>query len=588
MTGSSTGQIRRERGFFTRRMFRRQYIPALASALTLAVGDMADAIVVGNRMGSVGLAAMAFALPVFMIYNVIMHSLGLGGSIRYADAMAKGQEEKAQAGYQGIIGTLILAGAAIIAAGNLAIRPFLGLLGATEGSMVLYSATMTYVKYLLWSAPLFFLSYGMGYFLRNDDMEREASISATAGNLIDIGLNILLVLILKKGVTGAGIATMSGVAVTSGMEIIFASRKKSHLKFFPFRPDWRGIGKCFMKGLSYSVSYIYSLVFLLLANNAIMRIGGENGVAVFDVIQNLMYFFGNLYGAVTQAAQPILTTYQGEYNEEGCRQTERMGLGTGLISGAIAAGLIMLFAPQVCAIFGLNTGTGLEMGTTAIRIYAAGTIIGGINVLTGNFRLARGDGFPMFLISTLRGAAIRIPAAILCAQYGETGFWFLYPITEIISGAIYLIYMRTRHEEEKLMDRERVFRATIHNRLEEVGEVTQQIEAFCEQWDASVKQHYFVQMTVEEVCSAIVEKGFQGREGARGIIQITLVADRDGMFTLHVRDSASTFNPFALPKADAGAQDVDFNAMGMQVIKERADSFYYRRYQGFNTMVVKI
>ena len=138
------------------------------------------------------------------------------------------------------------------------------------------------------------------------------------------------------------------------------------------------------------------------------------------------------------------------------------------------------------------------------------------------------------------------------------------------------------------MDRERVFRATIHNRLEEVGEVTQQIEAFCEQWDASVKQHYFVQMTVEEVCSAIVEKGFQGREGARGIIQITLVADRDGMFTLHVRDSASTFNPFALPKADAGAQDVDFNAMGMQVIKERADSFYYRRYQGFNTMVVRI
>ena len=72
------------------------------------------------------------------------------------------------------------------------------------------------------------------------------------------------------------------------------------------------------------------------------------------------------------------------------------------------------------------------------------------------------------------------------------------------------------------------------------------------------------------------------------IIQITLVADRDGMFTLHVRDSASTFNPFALPKADAGAQDVDFNAMGMQGIKERADSFYYRRYQGFNTMVVKI
>ena len=161
-------------------------------------------------------------------------------------------------------------------------------------------------------------------------------------------------------------------------------------------------------------------------------------------------------------------------------------------------------------------------------------------------------------------------------------------MTEVISGAIFLIYLRFGHREEKTMEGERIFRATIHNRLEEVGEVTQEIEAFCEHWEATVKQHYFVQMTVEEVCSAIVEKGFQGREGEHGIIQITLIAEKDGMFTLHVRDSASSFNPFALPKADAGAQDVDFNAMGMQVIKERASSFYYRRYQGFNTMVVRI
>ena len=74
--------------YFTRRMFLRQYFPALASAAALTVADMADAIVVGNRMGAVGLAALSFALPIFMIYNVIMHSLGMGGSILYASLMA--------------------------------------------------------------------------------------------------------------------------------------------------------------------------------------------------------------------------------------------------------------------------------------------------------------------------------------------------------------------------------------------------------------------------------------------------------------------------------------------------------------------
>ena len=34
--------------------------------------------------------------------------------------------------------------------------------------------------------------------------------------------------------------------------------------------------------------------------------------------------------------------------------------------------------------------------------------------------------------------------------------------------------------------------------------------------------------------------------------------------------------------------DSDFNAVGMDIIKQKAKSFYYRRFQGFNTMVVKI
>ena len=34
--------------------------------------------------------------------------------------------------------------------------------------------------------------------------------------------------------------------------------------------------------------------------------------------------------------------------------------------------------------------------------------------------------------------------------------------------------------------------------------------------------------------------------------------------------------------------DSDFNALGMDIIKKKAKSFYYRRYQGFNTMVVRI
>ena len=99
-------------------------------------------------------------------------------------------------------------------------------------------------------------------------------------------------------------------------------------------------------------------------------------------------------------------------------------------------------------------------------------------------------------------------------------------------------------------------------------------------------------MTIEEVCSAIINIGFKGAAHDSGLIQLTLVYKGDKEFSMHIRDNAITFNPFELDKkklldvdADSGA---DFNALGMDVIKKKAKSFYYRRYQGFNTMVVKI
>ncbi len=37
--------------FFSGRMFRRQFFPALVSAIVLSLGDVADGLVLGNRVG---------------------------------------------------------------------------------------------------------------------------------------------------------------------------------------------------------------------------------------------------------------------------------------------------------------------------------------------------------------------------------------------------------------------------------------------------------------------------------------------------------------------------------------------------------
>ena len=280
---------------FSRQMFIRQYIPALISALVFAVADMADALVVGNRMGTVGLAAIAFSLPIYMFYNVIMHSFGLGGAIHFSNKMASGDEEGARRSFQGVFITLMIISVFIAIFGNLGIEGLMFILGAPKSNPVLYSATKTYLGIILAAAPLFFFDYSIGYYLRNDDFEKESSIASGIGNVLDLSLNIILVLFLDMGVKGAALATLFGLVVGSSIQFAFLFRKTSHLKLFPFNPEFCNLPSIYKIGISSFVSYIYSFVFILIGNNAMIRLAGDSGVAVFDVVR--VEFYSNGYSS---------------------------------------------------------------------------------------------------------------------------------------------------------------------------------------------------------------------------------------------------------------------------------------------------
>ena len=94
-------------------------------------------------------------------------------------------------------------------------------------------------------------------------------------------------------------------------------------------------------------------------------------------------------------------------------------------------------------------------------------------------------------------------------------------------------------------------------------------------------------MTVEELGMAILKHGFHGRTD--GYIQLTAIMQENGELELHLRDDATTFNPFDMDTRRASQDgDFDMDSMGVLIIKKRAKEFFYRRYQGFNTLIIRI
>lgn len=577
----------RNKDQFTGKMFRRLWGPSLVSALGLAFGDMADAVVVGQKMGATGLAAISLCLPVYMVINVCMHSLGLGGSVRYSRYMGEGKREEAVHNFNRILQVALALGILLGVLGNVFLQPILAMLGTTPGDGALYAASGEYARIIIMGIPAFFISYIMNYYLRNDDNQKLASLGFTIANILDVLLNILFVLVLNLGVSGAALSTVLGQFIAIAIYLPGILKKQNGLRFCLCGMDLKEVWQCFRTGFSTAVQYICQLVFLLICNHGLMNLAGEEGVAVFDMLQNASYLILYLYEGTVKAMQPLISTYCGERNMEGERNAFRMGLVYGSAVGVAAILLVCIFPQAMCSFFGLKATGVVALGSRALRIYSIGTFFGGFAILIEGYYQSREMEKNAFTMTVLRSAVILIPCAMLFSVTGILHFWWLFPVTEVVSLILFFVWKKFRGEKEKIFDRERVYGKTIENKNEDLGTLTGEAEEFCEKWEADVKQSYFVTMAVEEICLAIMQKAFDGRQ--QGYIQVTLVALEDGQFELHIRDNATYFNPFSMDtKKWNKSGDYDMDAMGMLIIRQKAKDFFYRQYQGFNSLVVKV
>ena len=570
---------------FTVRIFRRMWGPAIISSAGWALSDIADAVVVGQRMGAVGLAAIALILPVYMINCMFAHGLGLGGSVRYSRLLGEGKPGEAVESFNQVVSGALALSILTGILGNVFMTPLLAVLGTVPADGALFEATRSYLAVLVSATPLFYMSNILNYYLRNDDSEKIAGVGSVAGNLTDIGFNILLVLVLGYGTAGAALSTMIGqtVAVLCYLPGIFGGNHI--LKVRPGRPAPSAAARAFREGFSSSVQYLYQLIFLLLCNNILIRAGNEASVAVFDMLQNASYLILYLYEGTARAMQPMVSTYCGEHRGQGMRNVRRYAFVYGCGVGCTAALLIFLYPQSICALFGLHGGQAAGMGRGALRLYCAGTVFAGISILLAGYFQSCGQERESLIISSLRGVIVLIPC-VLFFSFLRTGlFWWMFPAVEILSLGMWTIRFLSGRCRGKDFDVSRVYTCTVSREDRDMTMVTGEAEAFCEKWEASPRQIYFVTMTIEELCLVILRDG----GGDDVCIEITLVAGEQGEFILHIRDTARYFDPFALETGRVSRDGgFDMDAMGVRVIKSKAKEFFYRRYGGFNSLVVKI
>ena len=157
--------------------------------------------------------------------------------------------------------------------------------------------------------------------------------------------------------------------------------------------------------------------------------------------------------------------------------------------------------------FGIQEAALQTVAVSALRIYCLGAFFAGISILVCNYYQSCEKLKAPFLIETMRGFAVLIPCTLLFSNFGLENFWWLFPITEIGTVVLFLLWKRIRNYRVEEEGVERVYQYTIEGGITDLTELCEGLERFCEQWEASVTQQYFVVMAAEELGLAILTHG---------------------------------------------------------------------------------
>ena len=566
---------------FTDRMFRRLLWPSLFSALGLALGDIADALFVGIRIGKIGLATMSLVAPIYMIYNVLDIGIAVGTSVHYTRTLGKGKAKQAIGIFSQMLMVALVVSILIGALGLILMPYILRLLGAGSPDGELWNYAKDYLQIMFIGAPLMFLYFLLYYCVRCDDDEKLASAGFLSGYLTDVAASALLILVFKMDVRGAIIATVLGKAVGICIFLLHFTKKWAILRFKFVKPDFKVIFATLKTGMSSSFGYIGQFAALLIVNNLLMRSGGDGALAQFNVVQNVSYIALAVFYALGDTVQPLCGTFYAERNKDAVRRVMLLAVGTGAIAGAVISALFAVFAPSICALFGL-TGGAVTDGAFAVRLFCLSVIPAGLSIVWSFCFQSIGREKIVFLINQMRTFVCFTVFALILSLFDLKWFWFVFLAAELAALAVWIPVCR----KKKLPVSDVVFSYLLDTNAADISELISKAEAFCEENGAAPKQIYCVTMCLEEVCQAIIENAFR-KEGDE-YIQLTLSFEKDGTIVLHMRDNAVNFNPFAMQTGQDYEKDENLASLGIQMVKAKSKRFFYRRYAGFNTLTVEV
>jgi Na+-driven multidrug efflux pump/anti-sigma regulatory factor (Ser/Thr protein kinase) len=576
---------------FIGRAFRVFAVTGVLAMLGSVIGTAVDAVIVGNAVGEGGLAALNVALPIYMFYNMLSFTLGVGGSTKTAVALGGGDVPAARRVFTLTVLLGLLLGMVVSGTSELTAPALLHLMGGEA----LPPDCLTYLSIILRTAPIFIVAPVLNLMLRSDADPRLAAAGIAISVAVTLILDLLLIVWLGLGLLGAGLAMAAGQLAAVVTYLFHFARRNHSLTFCKVRAGARELGSIFAGGFGSGSVYVYQCVYILVFNVLLMRVSGAGGVAVFSAVLNLGLFASATFDGISLSLPPLAGTFLGERDRAGVVSSLSLALKAAVLCGALWAVLMVALAGPLVSAFGIPHLAG--PGGQALRLYALGFVFAGANTVMGCYYQTIGRRALSVVISLLRCLALMLGLGIpLVLRLGAAGAGLAYAGAELLTLLVWLaaalaVKRRAGLDSLLLLPREeaqgRVYEAMLGGDPEELTRVLTEVEQFSGDCGLDPVKGYYTSLTIEELAGNIQTFGFT--DGKPHYISVKVAVYGEDVY-VRLRDDATDYNPFENRRdsVDEMVETDELELLGVSMVAKAAKSFDYQRRLVFNNLLVKL
>jgi len=413
-------------------------LPAILGMVVVGLYNLADAIYVGQMVGSTAMGAVSVAYPFTLVNSGIATLIGVGSASVLSRAVGKKDQNTIDKIMGNLIALNLILGIIVTGVGMIFTRQILTLTGA-EGEIMEHA-----VRYLriIFAGSLFVnFSQSANMVMRGEGILKKAMLITGTGAVLNIILDPIFIILLNtsgRGIEGAAYATILSQFVTALITLLYFTKKSKMVKIHKIKLE-----KTLLPGiLSVGFSAMLMQVMTLVQQTVLYYVAAQNGGDTWQILLGAAlrvqsFAFIPLWG-MSQGFQPAAGTNYGA-KEYGRVKKVTLGFSLGATVLAVLFYIPVELAPKTILSWFITDSAIVNQGISDFRIMFSTYIILGFLITVITLFQALGKASKASILVVLRQIALFIPMAIILPKIGNLGIHGVFLAPALTDGIIFII-----------------------------------------------------------------------------------------------------------------------------------------------------